>query len=282
MNIAIVIPARYGSTRFPGKPLAKIGGRTMLSRVVALAYKAAASYEHIDVMVATEDSRIQDHCAEINVPCVMTSENCATGSDRVLEAAQKRSLETGKAYDFLFSLQGDAPFTPPQAIGEMLAAVAADNSIEVVTPVVRLRWEELDKLRAHKKVTPFSGTTAIINAQNQALWFSKNIIPAIRKEEKLRTNNTDGSEFSPVHQHLGLYGYRTEILERFVALPQGYYEQLEGLEQLRFLENGISIRAVPLSIDLGLAQAGIDSPEDIERAEAMLAQHKDIHGDLLS
>lgn len=268
MKSAIIIPARYGSTRFPGKPLVKIAGMTMLERVYKLAQRATADFENIDILVATEDERIAAHCEEIGAPCVMTSENCATGSDRVLEAAQK----SGGHHDFLFSLQGDAPFTPPHAIGEMLKAVTQNPNIEVITPVVNLRWQELDALREHKKTTPFSGTTAIINNDGDALWFSKNIIPAIRKEEQLR----EKIEFSPVFQHLGLYGYRKDILEKFVAFPYGAYEQLEGLEQLRFLEHGISIHTVKLEVDLGLAQAGIDSPEDVERAEAMIEKHGDV------
>lgn len=259
MKTAIVIPARYGSTRFPGKPLALIGGRSMLSRVVDIARAAAAKHPHTDVMVATEDQRIADHCATLAVPCVITPDDCPTGSDRVLAAARL----SGKNYDVLFSLQGDAPFTPPAAIDAMLAAFAAKPDCEVVTPVIRLRWTELDALRESKKITPFSGTTAVIDDKGRALWFSKNILPAIRKESR-------DSDFSPVHQHLGLYAYRRDILEKFVTLPQGHYEQIEGLEQLRLLENGITIQTVTVSVDAGLAQAGIDSPEDVTRAEALL------------
>lgn len=272
MKTAIIIPARYGSTRFPGKPLVEISGQTMLSRVYKLAQRAAEPFDNIDILVATEDERIMQHCDDIGAPCIMTSDNCATGSDRVLEAAQKAAVGNDAPYDFLFSLQGDAPFTPPQAIKLMLDAVAHDPDIEVITPVVNLRWSELDDLRRNKELTPFSGTTAIIGPHDRALWFSKNIIPAIRKEEAMR----DATEFSPVHQHLGLYGYRTDILERFVSLDQGYYEKLEGLEQLRFLENGISIQTVRLEVDLGLAQAGIDSPEDIARAESMIEKYGDM------
>ncbi|MBU0801021.1 MAG: 3-deoxy-manno-octulosonate cytidylyltransferase, partial [Alphaproteobacteria bacterium] len=214
MKAAIIIPARYASTRFPGKPLALIGGQTMLSRVVAIANRAAAAHPGTAVMVATEDQRIMDYCATINAPCVMTPDDCPTGSDRVLAAAKL----SGEQYDVLFSLQGDAPFTPLPAISAMLAAFATNPQHEVVTPVVRLRWPELDALRDSKKTTPFSGTTAVIDSTGRALWFSKNILPAIRKEDGLRKD-----EFSPVHQHLGLYAYRTDILERFVNLPQGYY-----------------------------------------------------------
>ena len=263
MKIAIVIPARYGSTRFPGKPLVKLAGESMLSRVVRIGRQAAENAGGTTLAVATEDQRIADHCREIGVDCVMTSEDCPTGSDRVLEPAEKM----GGDFDFVLGLQGDAPFTPLEAPQKMIAAFQDDPTREVITPVVRLRWSELDALRESKKVTPFSGTTAIVDAAGEARWFSKTIIPAIRKEEKHR----EASEFSPVHQHLGLYGFRFDILKKFVTLPMGHYEQLEGLEQLRLLENNISIHAVTLDVDLGTAQAGIDSPEDVARAEKILA-----------
>jgi len=261
MKTAIIIPARYASTRFPGKPLTLIGGQSMLSRVVALARKAITDMDDIILAVATEDERILNHAAEIGVDCAMTTDACKTGSDRVLEAVKKIAPDT----HFVIGLQGDAPFTPPSAITKMIKAYQDNPSLEVVTPVINLRWEELDKLREQKKITPFSGTTAILNATGQALWFSKNILPAIRKEEQYRAE-----EFSPVHQHIGLYGYAVKTLEKFVSLPEGHYEKLEGLEQLRLLENNISIQTIKLEVAAGLAQAGIDSPEDVARAEKML------------
>jgi 3-deoxy-manno-octulosonate cytidylyltransferase (CMP-KDO synthetase) len=261
MKIALIIPARFGSTRFPGKPLVEIAGQTMLSHVVDIAKNVADKIPDITLAVATEDERILLHAEELGVHAVMTSDECKTGSDRVLEAAKKLG-----DFDFILGLQGDAPFTPPEALIKMIETFKSNPDIEVVTPVLNLRWEELDKLREQKKTTPFSGTTAIINQDGQALWFSKNILPAIRKEEKYRDD-----AFSPVHQHLGLYGYRADILEKFVSLPEGHYEKLEGLEQLRLLENDITIQTVKLDVPLGLAQAGIDSPEDIERAEKILA-----------
>jgi len=267
MSIKIIIPARYASTRFPGKPLTMIGGQTMLSRVVDVARKAIEQSTQqgstdVTLAVATEDQRIADHAAELGVEGIMTSDNCKTGSDRVLEAID--SFDTPP--DFVLGLQGDAPFTPISALTQMITAFQENPAIEVITPIINLRWSELDKLRAQKQTTPFSGTTCTIDKNGKALWFSKNIIPAIRGEEKLYTM----SEFSPVYQHIGLYGYRTDILRKFVSLDEGVYEKLEGLEQLRLLENGISIQTIKLNVPLGLAQAGIDSPEDVARAEAIL------------
>ncbi len=257
-NIAIIIPARYGSTRFPGKPLAKIAGKTMLQRVVELAKSIAENFDGVRVYTTTEDQRIADHAKEIGVECLITGD-CPTGSDRVLAAAK----QLPERPDFILNLQGDAPLTPPQAIETMIQAyLDAPDQTSVVTPVHQLRWSALDKLRENKKTTPFSGTTAIIDETGHARWFSKNIIPAIRKE-----NRTD--EFSPIFQHMGLYGYSFKALEQFCALGQGVYEQLEGLEQLRFLENNIPIRIVKIEADK--IHSGIDSPEDLARAESVLS-----------
>lgn len=263
MKTAIIIPARYGSTRFPGKPLAMIGGESMLKRVCAVAKQASEGLD-VSILVATEDQRIAIHCDDIGIPCAITPEDCPTGSDRVLAALQTMKEEP----DFVVNLQGDAPFTPPAIVRAVIKTWQDTPSLQVITPVVQLGWEELDTLRHNKETTPFSGTTCIRNKDGQALWFSKNIIPAIRKEGDLR--KTDAK--SPIFQHMGIYGFQTDILKKFVSLPQGHYEQLEGLEQLRLLEHGITIQTISVDIDLGTAQAGIDSPEDVARAEKILAR----------
>ncbi len=170
--------------------------------------------------------------------------------------------------DFIVNLQGDAPFTPPNVIQKIFDAFQQNPRAEVITPVHRLSWPDLDRLRRAKQDTPFSGTTAVLNAQGRALWFSKNILPAIRKEDALRAQG----RLSPVHQHIGLYGFRADILEKFCSLPTGTYEALEGLEQLRMLENDIRIDTVNIEIGDGMIQSGIDSPEDIARAEAHIKE----------
>lgn len=235
----------------------------MLSRVVDIAKTAAENYENIDIFVTTEDKRIQEHAINLGVSCIMTPASCPTGSDRVLSAI--RQLDNWP--NFILNLQGDAPFTPPEIIKKIFDTFIQNQRLEVITPVHRLRWSDLDRLREAKIKTPFSGTTAVIDAQGRALWFSKNILPAIRKE----TDHREIDEFSPVHQHIGLYGFRSDILEKFCLLPEGVYERLEGLEQLRMLENGIRVQTVSLDIEAGHIQSGIDSPEDILRAEKYLA-----------
>jgi len=257
MNSAIIIPARYGSTRFPGKPLALLKGRAVLEHVVDHAREAAS--DGTSLHVATDDSRIADFCAQKNIPVLMTPLDLATGTDRCLHAARQLTTQP----DFIINLQGDAPFTPPDFIKALLNQFQQDSSADMITPVTRLTWDELDALRDSKKTTPFSGTTAVLKENGRALWFSKNILPAIRKEER-------SEKYSPVYRHIGLYGFSFQALERFVSLPPSPYETLEGLEQLRFLENGMSVQTVLVDYKGRPAMTGIDSPEDLVRAEKLL------------
>lgn len=268
IKTALIIPARYASTRLPGKPLVKISGQTMLSRVVAIARAAAVGMPGISVCVATDDDRIENHCREIEVECVRTSPDCPTGTDRLAEAVTKIAEKP----DFIMNVQGDAPLTPPDFLRKMIESFVAAPT-DVVTPVVQLSWEQLDKLRADKTKTPFSGTCAVFDDKTgNAFWFSKNIIPAIRKEESLRTKDT----MSPIFRHVGLYGYSRTMLEKYITLPQGHFENLEGLEQLRVLENGYHIRCVKVDYAGRASMSGVDSPEDVARAEKLIAQHGEL------
>jgi 3-deoxy-manno-octulosonate cytidylyltransferase (CMP-KDO synthetase) len=261
MKLAIIIPARFGSTRFPGKPLAMINGKAMINHVYDLAMEAATMVKDTQVIIATDDDRIEAHCKNQGQNYLRTSESCKTGSDRVLEAAVKLSEEP----DVVINLQGDAPLMPLCALQTIICRFAQEPDLEVVTPVKQLSWNELSKLKRKKKLTPFSGTTVAIGKNGEAKWFSKLILPAIRKEDDLMQE----SELSPVYQHLGLYGYRLDILKKFVNWPEGKYEALEGLEQLRFLENNVPVHCVELPQD-AVIHSGIDSPEDIDSAEAAL------------
>jgi 3-deoxy-manno-octulosonate cytidylyltransferase (CMP-KDO synthetase) len=262
LKTLIVIPARYASTRFPGKPLHPIAGVSMLARTV-FAAREAATLAGARVVVATDDQRIMDHAAEIGIEAVMTDPDLPSGTDRCRAAAA--AVDPGA--DFILNLQGDAPFTPAAHIAAVIGGAALGD---VVTPVVRLTWGALDGLRERKKTTPFSGTTCVRAENGRAIWFSKNILPAIRSEAKLRAKGP----VSPVFQHIGLYGYSRDALARIASLPASTYEELEGLEQLRFLENGLSIQAVEVEPS-DLHSAGIDTPEDALHAETLLARHGD-------
>ncbi len=268
MHTAIIIPARWGSTRLPGKPLAMIAGRTMLSRVVVIA--RAAADQDTQIAVATDNAKIAAHCAELGVQALMTPADCPTGTDRVYAAM--RQLPT--VPDFVVNLQGDAPLTPPDFIRALMARYRA-NPCDVVTPVTQLSWDALDTLRTSKQQTPLSGTIAVFDqATGRAHWFSKNILPAIRKEVALRA----AGALSPVWRHVGLYGYSRVMLEQYISLPEGYYEQMEGLEQLRVLEHGHQICCVPVDYRGRANMSGVDSPEDIARAEALIAAHGEFLG----
>ncbi len=260
----IVIPARYGSTRFPGKPLAKIAGKEMLLRVVEIAKKGTQNTE-ARIVVATEDERIEAFCKSHSIECLMTSDACKTGSDRVCEAVKKLGIKP----EFIINLQGDNPVCPPWFIEKLIEAYESDKTVDLVTPVTELSWEALDKLRESKKTTPFSGTTCVADKNGYALWFSKNIIPAVRKESDLR----EKSDKSPVLRHIGLYGYKYESLFKFKELEETYYEKLEGLEQLRFLENGMKIKLAFVDYGAFEGMSGVDSPEDIKRAEALFLKY---------
>jgi len=262
VNSAIIIPARFGSTRFPGKPLQMIAGKTLLHHVCEVALQAAKTVENCVVCVATDDERILKHAKDLGVHAVMTPVECPTGSDRVLAAA----LQLDPMPDCVVNLQGDAPLTPPIVLVKLLQALQQDITADVVTPAVKLTWQDLQQVQQNKQTTPFSGTTVTFNSQtHRAYWFSKNIIPAIRKPNKEEV-------YSPVHQHLGVYGYRLTALQAYVDLQQSYYEQCESLEQLRFLENGYHIRIVPLELPTGGSMSGVDTPEDAKRVEAVILQ----------
>ncbi len=266
MKTAIIIPARYGSTRLPGKPLAMIAGKTMLHRVVDIAREATRTHTDATICVATDDTRIAEHCDALGVKWVMTSLDAPTGTDRVEEAVQQLPDNP----DFVVNLQGDAPLTPPDFITAMIDSFN-ENPCDVVTTVTQLTWAQLDKLRENKKTTPFSGTTAVFDPNTgKAHWFSKNIIPAIRKEESLRTSG----ELSPIYRHIGLYGYKRDMLAHYITLPEGKFEAMEGLEQLRVLEHGFEIRCIPVDYQGRPSMSGVDSPEDIIRTEELLNASK--------
>jgi len=267
MSIDIVIPARYGSKRLPGKPLVKIAGRTMLARVVDVALAAAQGYPDVSVLVATDDTRIANHCDEIGVKWVMTPEDCASGTDRIIEVLKQRDPQP----DFVINLQGDSPITPPHYVTALIDLFIKNPTVQVVTPVTQLTWDALDTLKENKKTTPFSGTCAIIDSNGRALWFSKNIIPAIRNEGKHR----EASELSPVFKHIGLYGYSRSLLETYGTWEMSHYEKIEGLEQLRILENGHTIHTAVVE-NHGIPVIGVDSPEDVTRVEALLAQYPEL------
>jgi len=263
INTIIIIPARYASKRLPGKPLKLIDGVSMISRTASVAKSVSSKDSSCDYVVATDDIRILEHCQVEKINCITTSTNHISGTDRVLEACQKYENISNVNYSYIINLQGDAPFTPEKYLIKLINGLK--KGADVVTPSVQLTWDQLDTLRCNKAITRFSGTTIIKDSNNNALWFSKNIIPAIRNENELRNNSSN----SPVHQHIGLYGYSKLALNKFIQLTPSKYEILEGLEQLRFLENKINVQCIPVDSN-NLHMPGIDTADDIKIAERLL------------
>jgi 3-deoxy-manno-octulosonate cytidylyltransferase (CMP-KDO synthetase) len=256
----IVIPARMASTRFPGKPLAEIAGVSMVRRTA----KIASDLGSADHVVATDHAEIFNHCETYDIPVVMTAPDLPSGSDRALAAADLYQVDA----DIIVNLQGDAPFTDPAHIREIIDRLK-DTDADIATPAIQLDWTALDSLREDKRTTPFSGTT-VIESEGMAVWFSKTIIPAIRKEDDLRKIDP----LSPVLRHIGLYGFKRKALARFTKLPQSHYEKLEGLEQLRALEDGMRIAIVKVEPPR-ISSPGIDTPADLARAEALIEMYGD-------
>ncbi|AMK18927.1 3-deoxy-manno-octulosonate cytidylyltransferase [Sphingobium sp. MI1205] len=264
MSTLVVIPARAGSSRLPRKPLRVIAGHTLLHRTIAMARAAIQRIPRAELVVATDDEEIADHARTAGCEAVMTEAAIASGSGRALAAA----LQRPELPDFVVNLQGDSPFQPQEALRLVIDALR--SGAEVATPVIALDWSALDALRDHKTRSPFSGTTCVRSDHGRALWFSKNIIPAIRGEEALRAHQP----LSPVWRHVGLYGYTLDALRRFEAASSTALEDLEGLEQLRLLELGICITTVsvePPRFD----SSGIDTEADIQRVEAWIAEYGD-------
>ncbi|MDA8232364.1 MAG: 3-deoxy-manno-octulosonate cytidylyltransferase [Magnetospirillum sp.] len=260
MDVAIVIPARYGSSRLPGKPMAPVAGRSLLNRVwsIARAVNGVGA-----VYVATDDERVADHARGFGAEVVMTDATCENGTERAWQAMMRLSRKP----DAVVNLQGDAVLTPPWVVQGLVDAFHADPGTSMVTAAVRCTWATYDELVKLKEVSPTSGTTVTMDRFGRALYFSKAIIPRLRKRDESRP--------PPVHRHIGIYGYTLSALERMATLPPSELEQAEQLEQLRALENGIPITVVPVDYR-GRTHGSVDTPEDIAAVEAIIAREGEL------
>jgi 3-deoxy-manno-octulosonate cytidylyltransferase (CMP-KDO synthetase) len=259
-HAVIIIPARYDSTRFPGKPLAKINGLSMIERV----WRIATLCKHADAVFITTDSNdIKEHVVSFGAKVLMTSKDCPTGTDRVAEAASMFATDE----TILVGLQGDAVLTPPWIVDELLITMKKDENISLATPAVKLSGQSLVDFLNHKKISPSSGTTVVFDKNNNALYFSKQPIPYQRSI----------TSSSVMHRHIGMYGYRFKTLKLLNALPQSALEEQEKLEQLRALENGIDIRIVCVDYK-GRTHGSVDTPQDIEMVEKIIKNE----GELIS
>ncbi len=242
-----IIPARYGSTRFPGKPLAMLGGRTVIERV----YRQVEGVLD-EALVATDDPRIFEAVESFGGKAVMTSVHHKSGTDRVQEAYERFGCD----FDVIVNIQGDEPFIQAQQL-HVIQQCFEDKDTQIATLV--------------KPFTPQDGLEALENPnspkvvlddRHRALYFSRSVIPFIRGLERSQWLSTQ-----TFYKHIGLYAYRPDVLREITALPQSPLEMAESLEQLRWLQAGYVIQ-------VGISQVetiGIDTPEDLARAEAFLA-----------
>ena len=243
MKFIGIIPARYASTRFPGKPLAILGGKTVIQRV----YEQASSVLE-EAYVATDDERILQVVEQFGGRAVMTRADHKSGTDRIEEAAEK----IGTDADVIINVQGDEPFIQPSQIETMMRLF--DNP----TTQIGTLGKRFDSIEA--TLNPNS-PKIVTDLQGFALYFSRSIIPFVRGKEQ-----TEWLKSYPFLKHLGLYAYRREVLHEVTQLPQSHLELAESLEQLRWLENGYRIRVGLTDVET----VGIDTPEDLARAEEFL------------
>ena len=260
MNTAILIPARYASTRYPGKPLVELKGcqgtsKTLIQRSVEAARRVPGVS---GVFVTTDDDRIADACAGFGVGVLMTSPECRNGTERCAEAAAQLYEP-----DLVINFQGDALLTPPGFVTALIDHMDANPNADVATPAMRQRASEVRVLQAEEAQGRVGGTSVVTANDGRALYFSKKLIPYLPK------GALDG-ELSPVRLHIGIYAYRPNALATYVATPISDLEQLEGLEQLRFLAAGIPVDVVEVETP-SFTLRELNNPEDVEPIEAALA-----------
>jgi 3-deoxy-manno-octulosonate cytidylyltransferase (CMP-KDO synthetase) len=261
MNSIILIPARYQSSRYPGKPLAQLRGVSRVSKpLIQRSVEAARRVRGVSgVYVVTDDERIAEACAPARVGVLMTSPECRNGTERCAEA-----LAQLHEPDLVINLQGDALLTPPGFVEALIARMDEDPDALVATPAMRLRSGEVRGLQAEEAAGRVGGTTVVTDAEGHALYFSKRLIPY------LPAGALDAA-MSPVRLHVGVYAYRPEALQRYVATPVSELEALEGLEQLRFLAAGVPISVVDVETP-PFALRELNNPEDVAPIEQALAE----------
>lgn len=261
MNTVILIPARFASSRYPGKPLVELRGAGGLPKpLIQRSVEAARRVSGISgVFVVTDDERIGEACVAARVGVIMTSPECRNGTERCAEA-----LAQLHEPDLVVNFQGDALLTPPGFVEALTARMRDDSDALVATPAMRLTSDSVRALQAEEAAGRVGGTTVVTDDSGRALYFSKRIIPHLPGGALL-------GDMSPVRLHVGVYAYRPEALERYVSTPVSELEALEGLEQLRFLVAGISVAVVDVETP-PYALRELNNPEDVAAIEQALAE----------
>lgn len=252
MKFIAIIPARYASTRFPGKPLAELGGKPVVRRVYE---QVAAVFDR--TIVATDDERIYEAVQAFGGRAEMTSPDHRSGTDRCREAYDRFCAREGDAYDVVVNVQGDEPFVRRSQL-ETLKRCFDDPGTDIATLVKP--FAEADGLEALENP---NSPKVVLDAGSRALYFSRSVIPFLRGVER-----SEWLRRHTFYKHLGVYAFRTEVLRAVAALPQSPLERAESLEQLRWLENGYRIGVGVTSADT----VGIDTPEDLVKAEVFLRE----------
>jgi len=242
MNVLGIIPARYASSRFPGKPLADIGGKPMIQRVYE---QASLALER--VCVATDDNRIAETVKAFGGEVVMTDKSHRSGTERCYEAVQNYRKAKQLNFEVIVNIQGDEPFINPQQIQD-LTKIFVDNSVQIATQV--------KKIVETKELFDENIPKVVLNKQNEAIYFSRQAIPFLRG-----TNRDEWLNHQAYYKHIGIYAYRSEVLSEIVGLQPTANEQAESLEQLRWIDNGYAI-AVQETV---FETVSIDTPQDLER-----------------
>ena len=260
MNAVILIPARYQSSRFPGKPLVELkGARGAAKPLIQRSVEAARRVRGVSgVFVTTDDERIADACTQFSVGVIMTSPECRNGTERCAEAAA--SLHEP---ELVINFQGDALLTPPTFVEALIERMREDPEALVATPAMHLRSGEVRALMAEETAGRVGGTTVVTDASGRALYFSKRLIPYLPPWAL-------EAELSPVRLHVGIYAYRPRALELYAETPLSELETLEALEQLRFLDAAVPIAVVEVETP-AFALRELNNPEDIAPIEDALA-----------
>lgn len=262
-DFAIIIPARHASQRYPGKPLAELRGVDGEARsLIRRSWDAAVAITRADrVWVATDDARIAGHVEGFGGQVVMTPQTCRNGTERCAAALEV----LGDIAPIIVNLQGDAPLTPGFVVADLVAGLAADAAAVMTTPAVRCSPSLYRHLVTDQAQGRVGGTTVVFGADRRALYFSKRVLPHVPEAM------ADGH--AQVHLHLGVYAYRPAALRAYAAMAPSLLEQLEGLEQLRFLESGDVVRVVPFApLDWDCIE--LNNPEDVPAIEAVLRHRK--------
>ena len=261
MNVAILIPARFASSRYPGKPLVELRGATGVAKpLIRRSFEAARRVPGVSsVHVVTDDDRIAAASQAFGARVIMTSPECRNGTERCAEAL----AQVGDV-DLVVNLQGDALLTPPHFVEALFRRMREDREAQVATPAIRLRTVEVRVLQDEEAAGRVGGTSVVTDNRGRALYFSKRLIPYLPKSSL-------DDVLSPVRLHVGVYAYRPAALELYVRTPPAELELLEGLEQLRFLTASVPVEIVEVDPP-PFALRELNNPEDVEPIERALAE----------